>query len=502
MSPVTVRIQSGDDTLEVEVAQGSTLLDAIRAAALPFSAPCGGKASCGKCEVLVLDDTGTHMVLACQTEAAADTEILLSDATAAVEIELIAAQAASSESRYGVAIDLGTTTLAACLVEFEHGTIVARAGRMNPQLLFGADVITRIEAAAAGKLELMRTLINDALYDLIARLCAAAALPLSSIESITLAGNTVMEHIASGTSPVSIGVAPYKPVSYFGEDVALWSDLPPVWFAPCVSGYVGGDVVAGMLCERELPFLLIDLGTNGELALQTRQGSVCAATAAGPVFEGMNIRWGMPALPGAIRSAFYDEVAEVLTVDVIGGGKITGICGSGLIDLVAIMLSHDLIDESGRVLEAAECNSPLRSSLISLDGSTAFKPLADYPIVITQQDVRNLQLAKAAVAAGIEIVLDTAGLSRAKLAGVAIAGSFGLHLDQDNAAMLGLIPASLLAKTSSIGNSSLDGARAALLNPAVRKHMAELARSAHYVELSSDARFSNNFVEHMGFDCF
>jgi uncharacterized 2Fe-2S/4Fe-4S cluster protein (DUF4445 family) len=493
-----VRIQYGEQSVEAEVAEGVTLLEVIRAAGLPFSAPCGGKGNCGKCEVLAQGDDGCETVLACKTGAAGVAQLTVTDATAGFDLELL--HHAVDGHEFGVAIDLGTTTLAAELVDLQTGDTIARAGHMNPQSVFGSDVISRIEAVQAGQLEELNRLIVNALGTMITQLCTTASVASTSLRRITLAGNTIMQHLAAGLSPESIGVYPYKPLELFGRTIPLWNGLPPVWFAPCISGYVGGDVSAGMLSRQALPTLLIDLGTNGEIALQTGELSVAAATAAGPVFEGMNVRFGMPALPGAIRRVRYDEVSDELFVETIGGSRALGICGSGLIDLLAILLLHDLVDESGRLLTADESSSPLASRLRIFEDEPAFKLLSTSDIVVTQKDIRNLQLAKAAIAAGIEIVLDTADLSRAQLASLAIAGGFGQHIDKDHAAVVGLIPSALLHKAVFIGNSSLDGARKVLLNPTLRQRMIALAQATQYTELSTDARFSESFIENMGFE--
>lgn len=493
-----VKIQYGTQHLSLDVDQGASLLDAIRLADLPFAAPCGGKGTCGKCKVYLENDNCSEFVLACQTQAEEGMSIKVNDASSALDVELL--HPAADNSEFGIAIDLGSTTLAAELVDLKSHSIIARAGCMNPQSIFGADVISRIEAANTGHLDEMHSLIVNGLYRLISTLCKKAAVPLSSIVDIVLAGNTIMEHIAAGLSPVSIGIAPYTPLSHFGEPVTLWEDLPPVWFTPCISGYVGGDIVAGMLSGSTLPYLLIDLGTNGELALLTNEIMVSAATAAGPVFEGMNVRCGMPALPGAISDASYDDATDVISVEVLGNAEIRGICGSGLIDLIAIILSHELIDETGRLLWPDEIDSPLGTRIVTVDDAPAFKPLEYSDVVITQKDIRNLQLAKAAIAAGIEILLDEASVSLDDLASLGIAGGFGQHMDNTYAAMIGIIPAATLDRSASIGNSSLDGARKILLDQEVRQQVLTMARDTRYIELSVDNRFSGRFVENMGFE--
>ena len=477
-------VTNGEISVELEDVEGSTLLDAIRKAGLPFAAPCAGKGTCGKCNVTVQDKSGVFTVRACATPAEGVLHVKISGAASLTSLDLF--REAVTGNEHGVAIDLGSSTLDVVLVDLTTGTTIAEAGRMNPQIIYGSDVISRIEAAEAGHLGDLQQLILDALHDMILQLCSLVTLSPRSLSSITLAGNTIMLHLACSLSPAGIGIYPYQPLSFFGEHMELWTDLPPVWLAPCISGYVGGDVVAGMLAEQQQPSLLIDLGTNGEIALQTGKGSIAAATAAGPVFEGMNILYGMAALPGAIKSASYDEVTDQFSVEVIGGGEAKGICGSGLIDIIAFMLLHGLIDESGR--------------LLSVNQKDRFFVLSNSEVVITQKDIRNLQLAKAAIAAGIEVVLDAAGLTPDDLASVAIAGGFGLHINKEHAAALGLIPHSLLSKTTSIGNSSLAGARAALLNAEARDLVVKLARETEYIELSTDTRFTEPFINNMSFE--
>lgn len=493
-----VTLESGEGSVEVEAPAGATLLDAIRLAQLPFSAPCAGKGTCGKCQVSVQTSSARDLVFACKTEVSEGMYIEVNADATVIDLELL--QPANADNLHGVAIDLGTTTLAANLVDMQTGELVAHTGRMNPQLVFGADVISRIEASDAGNLQNLQKLIVDALRGMILALCKAASLSKTHLKEIVLAGNTVMEHLASGLSPVSIGVSPYLPLDYFGKDIVLWEDLPPVWFAPCISGYVGGDVVAGMLAKHEVPFLLLDLGTNGELALQTASTSVAAATAAGPVFEGMNVRFGMPAFVGALSEARYSDATGELHVEVIGGVEAKGICGSGLVDLIAIMLINGLIDESGRLLTPEECDSPLAEKIVTFEDTLAFRPIQGSEVAVTQRDIRNMQLAKAAIAAGIEIVLESANLPLEKLSSLAIAGNFGHFLHKEHAAQLGLIPAEALGISTAIGNSSLSGACEALLDAELRQRMVSMARTTCYVELSTDARFTNRFISNMGFE--
>jgi len=492
-----LNIKRNEVSVEVPNRQGASLLDLIRSSGLPFAAPCAGKGICGKCKVLVQGEEDTWTAQACKTPAESIVSVELEGSAATLDLKLL--HELVPENHYGIAIDLGTSTLEAELVNLDTGVTIATAASMNPQAIYGSDVISRIEAAQAGHLLQLQKLALDALFDMVSQLCAQACLPISSLKDITLAGNTVMQHLACGLQPATIGSYPYQPISRFGVYHRPWQNMPPVWLAPCISGYVGGDVVAGMLSNQKHPSLLIDLGTNGEIALQTHKGSWAAATAAGPVFEGMNISSGMVALPGAVKSAWYNEETDILDLEVVGGGEAQGICGSGLVDIVALMLSHGLVDESGKLLRASESTSPLASRVVLHKGEPAFKLLTHADVVLTQGDIRNLQLAKAAIAAGVEAVLEAAGLTPQDLSSVALAGSLGLHINPRHAAILGLIPPALLGITTSIGNSSLAGARLALLDPQAREHMQMLAQQTQYIELSTNELFTARYLENMGF---
>ncbi|MDD5893659.1 MAG: ASKHA domain-containing protein, partial [Coriobacteriaceae bacterium] len=303
--------------------------------------------------------------------------------------------------------------------------------------------------------------------------------------------------------PHGIGVAPFEPVTLFGDKVEFLGEQ--AFFAPCVAGYVGGDITCGLLAidvrSEDEPVLFLDLGTNGEMALGDRSGIVTCATAAGPVFEGSNVRFGMPAYPGAISSVRL--VDGSLELEVIGGEEPVGICGTGLIDAVAVLLELGIVDETGRMLDDDEAadevdDEDLAGRVFELDGRPAFRLAGE--IAITQEDIRNLQLAKAAVMGGIETLMERRGIDAFDVAKLQIAGGFGQYLDLRNAARIGLFPEELLDKASSVGNTSIEGASAALFSSAAREELARIVEVCDYVELSGDAAFNAHYIDAMMFE--
>jgi uncharacterized 2Fe-2S/4Fe-4S cluster protein (DUF4445 family) len=454
--------------------------------------------------VLLRDENGLGYRLACRTQVR-DGMTVEMGASKAMLIEergkTVRLPHDEDASGLGIAVDVGTTTLAARLFDRATGVALKAAAQVNPQVVFGADVISRIDVSSAGRLQDLHDALWRALDELIARLCSAANVSADDITSVLLAGNTVMEHIAAGLAPDSIGLSPYTPLSLFGEERALPACKSPVYLAPCIAGYVGGDITAGMLAvgmdTATAPMLLIDLGTNGEIALGSQAGTHCCATAAGPVFEGANIRFGMPALTGAISAVIDDE--SDFHLEVIGGGTPVGICGTGLVDLVAFLLRHGIVDRAG-VLLAAEKVSPSCAGRIGTeDGQTVFYLTDDRTVYLTQADVRNLQLGKAAIAAGIEVLLEQSGIALGDISRLCLAGGFGRRLNLFNAATIGLIPRQLLSKAQAVGNTSIEGATAALLSQEARTQLEHLATTSTYTELSCDPSFNTLFMNAIAF---
>jgi uncharacterized 2Fe-2S/4Fe-4S cluster protein (DUF4445 family) len=388
---------------------------------------------------------------------------------------------------YGAAIDIGTTTVAARLYAAD-GTLSAEASLLNPQAPFGADVISRMEAAIGGKSAQLAQAIRRGIDRLLLTLAGQAGILPTAIDGAVITGNTAMLYLLTETSTEPLSHAPFRMDRAFGEYLtaetlglsALASETA-VYLAPCISAFVGGDTVSAILatgmCKRTDTVLLADIGTNGEIALWHGGSLSVCSTAAGPAFEGVGISMGMRGTDGAI-----DRVAIVngaLSAHVLGEGTARGICGSGLVDAVAAMLDLEIIDETG-YMEDDEAEI-----------------LA--PVVLTQQDVRMVQLAKSAICAGLCTLAKTANVDMDDVEGLVLAGGFGSYLDVKNAGRIGLIPNELSDKTAVIGNAALDGATMILLNKDAKARASQIAKSALVRELSSDPVFSEFYMMGMMF---
>lgn len=480
--------------------------------------PCGGKGTCHKCRVFVtgavrsLSTGETHEaadeeLLACCFAPAGDCTFRLRDP--AGEMRVVTgglAEIGGGGEGLGLAVDIGTTTVAAFLYELSTGRRLAEAGARNAQRGCGADVISRITCCGEGKLGELRDAIRAQITELAQSMCQSRGRALSELRRVSIAGNTVMEHLFDGLDPTPIGVAPFRPASLFGDDRAARSCLPglppdaDVYLCPCVAGYVGGDVTAGLYAsggaEAEGLWLYIDIGTNGEMALGNRDGFVCCATAAGPAFEGAEITCGMGGAPGAIDRVRV-EGGDV-SVHVIGEAetKALGVCGSGLIDAVAAMLELEAVTEAGRLLPAGDVPGPAGARIFTEKGQNAFR-LQD-GVFVAAQDVREIQLAKAAIRAGAETLLELRGVTAADITELVIAGGFGAYMDKYSALRIGLLPQVPPERIRHVGNSA--GAGAALaLTPEGRRALEEFTKRCSYLELSSSPAFSGHFMDYMAF---
>ena len=501
---MTIFVQQGNEKKELTFTAGQTLLEILRETGYEVSAPCGGNGTCGKCTVYIAGEA--H--LACQTEAA-DGMVVELPHTAELEVALGSDAVFACDSGlqgYGVAVDIGTTTVACHLVNLESGKTVAVAGEGNAQRSYGADVISRIQASVEGRLGEMAEVIRKQLGEMMESLCREAKVSPAEVHFMTVAANTTMCHILAGLKPDTIGVAPFTPLSLFGDDYDSKSwGLPfdgRVYLAPSVSGYVGGDITADLLAvdmdKASKPVLLIDVGTNGEMALGCGDKFVCCSTAAGPAFEGAQIRFGMTAAEGAISSVEYHDGA--LECKVIGGVEAKGICGSGLIDAIAVMLEVGALDETGRVLDIDEDDDIPDEALpflTLLDEEPAFRLTAQ--VYVTQSDVRKVQLGKGAIAAGIQVLIDTSDVDYDDIGALLLAGGFGSFIRPASAARIGLIPAELLGVTKAVGNTAAVGAKMALVSAEARQRLDKLQKAMDYQELSGLAAFNTAYMEKMMF---
>jgi uncharacterized 2Fe-2S/4Fe-4S cluster protein (DUF4445 family) len=437
-----------------------------------------------------------------------------------VDDVLIDVEAGDTTGRlFGVAFDLGTTTIVATLLDLSTGTPAGVASMLNKQQPFGADVITRISAVmmrpdALGE---MTRLAHEALDELVGEVCAAGGVDRSEVYEVALAGNATMTHIALGVDPEPLGVAPFimstklLPEVLAGDlGVNVHARARAVVF-PAFGAYVGGDILAGLLAsgmDRDPRVrLFLDIGTNCELVLGNNDRLLATAAPAGPAFEGAAIRCGMRAAPGAIE--VVKLTPESIELGVIGDAEPLGLCGSGLVDVVAELVELGLIDSSGRFVtddEAARRAPGLAARLTTLGAERVFAVHwnaqpgdAARSIYLSQRDVRELQFAKAAIATGWTILLEEAGIKAEEVQQVLLAGSFGSYLSPSSAVRLGLVPKLPTLRILSAGNVAGEGAKMALLSMRERAGAMALLEEVEYVELSDRGDFNDRFVDQLAF---
>ncbi len=437
-----------------------------------------------------------------------------------VDDVLIDLQAGDTSGRlYGLAFDLGTTTVVATLLDLSTGTPAAVASMLSKQQPFGADVITRISAVMMdpAALDLLARLAHETLSELAADVCARADVPLCDVVEVALAGNATMTHLALGIDPEPLGIAPFIMAARKFPDVLatdLGLSLHPrarAFIFPALGAYVGGDITAGLLAagmDRDARTrLFIDIGTNCEIVLGNREWLVGTAAPAGLAFEGAAIRCGMRAADGAIEGVTITPGG--LSLKVIGDVAPAGLCGSGLVDAVAGLIDTGLLDASGRFLpeEDAAARLPGLASRLTMLGPNRVFVLAwlagpgdvEHSIYLSQRDVRELQFAKAAIATGWRILLQEAGLQPGDVQQVLLAGSFGSYLSPASAIRLGLVPRLPVVRVVSAGNVAGEGAKMALLSVRERAGALALLEEVRYVELSDRADFNDRFVEQLQF---
>lgn len=406
----------------------------------------------------------------------------------------------------GVAVDLGTTTVAAAAVDLETGSVVARMGAPNPQSEWGSDVLSRVEAIVgdAANLGRMSAAVAQAINVLISNMVSP-----DDVCRVHVAGNTIMEHIFLGVSPAPLARVPYKPV-FTEARVARAEDLgisaapgAKAYLFPSVGGFVGGDAVAVMLALgfglRDTVDLAIDIGTNSEIMLCSAGRFFAASAAAGPAFEAGGVGAGMIAARGAIERVTI--AGDDVILGVIGGASPRGICGSGLISAVSSMIGAGVIDNSGRIVDRVELDTNLGNRIQNEVSGSSFSlyRASGSDIKLTQADIRNLQNAKAAIRAGISMLLEKAGITADLVDKVYIAGAFGSNLDTKDLARIGVLDRSWVDKVELAGDGALDGVVMALTSGHEQTRAEKIARDAKYVSLSGSAHFEKEFLRNMGF---
>lgn len=541
----------------IKVIQGKRLLDILIENNIEIPSYCGGAGWCGKCKVKILDK---GISLACQTYVEEDLTIkLLKEGGTDINIQkdfwensnfilspVITLQAFSlgipslSDSRsdlerilpikeniylrdisvlrklpiflrknnykgklvlfeneiidvreeelkrvYGIAIDIGTTTLVGHILDLTDGSDIDSYSTENPQLPYGADIISRINFIIHNPdgLQILRDRLIKTLIEIIQNLCKKNNINLNDVYALSITGNSVMTHIFLGVTPENIAFSPFVPVfrnMMILDSRDIFGNLfnAKVYVFPLISGYVGGDVVAGIIATNLLNekgnIMLIDIGTNGEIVLKSKDALFACATAAGPAFEGSNISHGMIAKNGAICHVWLEGTVKF---EVIGNMEEKGICGSGLLDAISVMLDLRIIDLTGRFIKGEEfCLGRVK---------------------ITQKDVREFQLAKSAIRAGIEVLLNEAGITYKDIDKIYVSGSFGSYLNKKNAIKTGLLPNIPLEKIILVGNSAIGGAKMILLNRFLMKDAEKIKEEVNYVDLSSDKKFQEKFIKYM-----
>ena len=478
----------------VSVPEGTNLLEAARNAGLTPNAPCGGKGTCGKCRVRLLHLPDSPEVLACQTVITGPMTVhFLSDENKSQVISTksdlgLGQFPHDSEESYCVAFDIGTTTVVGYLLSAD-GQELGSVGRLNPQMTYGADVISRINCCLENTQEPLTTVIRSTLKEQILLLCEKQGITDTEIRTIAVVGNTCMHHMLMAIDPRPLVTPPYSPGEKRPLQVSAMELLgicpnAQVRVFPNIAGFVGGDTVGCMTAlefdKLTEPSLLIDIGTNGELVMTDGKKMLACSTAAGPAFEGAKISCGMRAADGAIDHVWLEN-GEV-RCSVLGDAEPIGICGSALLDAIAVFLDLEDIGESGRVLTD--------DRLLHLKGNVA----------LTQNDVNELQFAKGAIAAGIEMMADDLGLDLHDIQAVYLAGAFGNYMNPDSACRIGLIPAFLRERIKPCGNAAGKGSQMAAVSREAYEYANTLATASDFLDLAAQPDFQDTYVEHLCFE--
>lgn len=450
--------------------------------------PCGGRGSCGKCAVRAEGElsaptsaekkAGTR--LSCQITLMGDAEIWLHEDSGVVEVSGSSpALGSPMEGRYGAAVDIGTTTVALKLYDLANGAVLAQAGTMNPQRSIAADVMGRISAAMGGLLPMLQSMVTDAIRSLLAKACGFVQLSMEEVDALVVTGNTTMLYLLTGRDPACLSAAPFQADCLFDSRDTLQGI--PVYYPACMNTFVGADITCAVLDSgmhlKKRTSLLCDIGTNGELALWRGGRLYVTSTAAGPAFEGAGISCGCGSIPGAIDRVWMEN--GKIRMHTIGNKAAVGLCGSGLVDALAVFLEAGNIDQTGVMYGD-------------------FLPLTE-AVKLLPGDIRAVQLAKGAIAAGIRTLLELADVSEEAIDAFYIAGGFGSHLDTASAAAIGLIPRQLEHRVHILGNSALSGAARLLLDQELVPATRDLTAKAVHVALSGNSRFNQHFMNAMLF---
>ncbi len=499
--------------------KGENLLEALVGNKIFISSDCAGMGTCGKCIIRVMEgrlditlgdkemlsdiDLSNGYRLACMAYPIMDCTIMLdSEQSSELHIDTNALDihremsshreisGYSDISHFAIAVDLGTTTLALALVDLQKGKIIEYYTAINPQKVYGADVVSRIKASNEGKLNSLSHLIREELSKGILYLTHRQDIKLESIEKIIISGNITMIHLLMGYPCNGLGSYPFTAVNKgfintFTDDLFDLANRIPVMVLPGISVFVGADITAGLLAcgidREDKPCLFIDLGTNGEMAVGNREKILVTSTAAGPAFEGGNISCGIGSLPGAICHVSIE--GGQVSYKTIYDKPAVGICGTGVIELTSQLLKEGIIDSTGLLME------PYFDKGYEIAGMN-----------FIQKDIRELQMAKAAIRSGVEILIRRFGISYEQIDKVYIAGGFGYHIDIDKAILIGLLPKALMNKARAVGNTSLSGTICAMRDTDADYRLNHIISTSEELHLSNEEDFNDLFVKYMSFD--
>ena len=521
------------DGKQISIHSGATIIEAAGQAGIILNTVCGGRGTCKKCVVYLEPDA--RKVLACQYRINSDLTVTIPNESKFFEQRIVTEgietrsliqpdiykrylPEGSTALLFGLAVDLGTTTIVTRLIDLINGRRVATQAVLNPQTRFGDDVVSRIAYARTGKeFAELRQAVTDCINDLIEKLCRQAAIDGNDIYEMCLVGNTTMNHIFLGLPVAQLGQAPYQAFSLDAHDAVpgeLGIRINPsgnIHTVENIAGFVGSDTtavaIAADIDSAEEMTLIVDIGTNGEIVLGTKDKLYAASCAAGPALEGARITCGSRAAEGAIEAVVMNE--NDIDLDVIGDAPPRSICGSGLIDAVAVMLDLGIIDSTGRFTNPETSKDKLPQTILSrivkLDSEPAFilAPASnnnDRPVFLSQKDIRQVQLAKGAIRTGIILLQKKLDLKGPDIEHVLLAGAFGNYIRKESALRIGLLPVVEVEKIRFIGNAAASGAQMILLSRHCRDKAHELARRIEYVEIAHEPDFQDVFADSMLFN--
>jgi uncharacterized 2Fe-2S/4Fe-4S cluster protein (DUF4445 family) len=513
--------------LRVSVDESRTILEAARSVGLAITSECGGKGTCGKCRVIIeparkpnshdnehiaLADLEQGVRMACKHNVSEMIRVILPQYRQETKILIEGTNHhwdtdPNLSGQYGIAIDLGTTTIVAFLLDLSNGTQLAQVASLNPQTAFGEDVMSRLTYAIREKrgLEVLQGRVVNEINQLSSQLVELEGIDFAKLTRMSIVGNTAMNHLLLGADVKSLGFAPYTPsirhsVIKRASDLGLQTGKnSEIYVAPNIAGFVGGDTVAFILSQQldsiDNVTLGLDIGTNGEIVLSNHGELFCCSAAAGSAFEGATIYQGMRGQTGAIEHVVIHDKNVQPEIFVIGDVTPQGLCGSAIVDIVAEMKRVNIINESGRMLPNSprvrdEKNMGLSYHIWESDDSGIKKQ-----IIFTQKDVRQVQLAKAAIQAGTTLLLQEVGVTASDLDRVLLAGAFGNYISPTSALAIGLLPRVDISKITPIGNAAGEGAKGLLLSSKCRMQAEKLIDNIKYIELASHRNFQHVFLD-------